>query len=51
MYDPQGYYEENGAVGPYSVGKWATWQYGLPAGRPDVEYGSKSMRCAPEATR
>ena len=26
VYDPQGYYEENGAEGPYSVGKWSTWQ-------------------------
>ncbi len=33
VYDPQGYYEENGAEGPYSVGKWSTWQQGLP-GRP-----------------
>ena len=23
--------------GPYSVGKWSTWQQGLPNGRPDVE--------------
>jgi hypothetical protein len=46
VFDPQGYYEENGAEGPYSVGKWATWQYNLPDGRPNVELGSKSMRCA-----
>ena len=46
VFDPQGYYEQNGADGPYSVGKWATWQYNLPDGRPDVELGSKSMRCA-----
>jgi hypothetical protein len=49
VYDPQGYYEENGAEGPYSVGKWSTWQQGLPDGRPDVELGSKSMRCAAES--
>ena len=49
VYDPQGYYEENGAEGPYSVGKWSTWQQGLPDGRPDVELGSKSDRCASEA--
>ncbi len=49
VYDPQGYYEENGAEGPYSVGKWSTWQQGLPDGRPDVELGSKSDRCASES--
>jgi Spirocyclase AveC-like len=48
VYDPQGVYEENGAEGPYSVGKWSTWQQGLPDGRPDVELGSKSMRCSAE---
>ena len=32
VYDPQGYYEKNGAEGPYSVGKWSTWQQ-RPAGR------------------
>ena len=48
VYDPQGYYEENGAEGPYSVGKWSTWQQGLPDGRPDVELGSKSDRVRPK---
>jgi hypothetical protein len=37
VFDPQGYYEKAGAQGPYSVGKWATWQYALPDGRPDVQ--------------
>lgn len=37
VYDPQGYFEKEGAEGPFSVGKWATWQSGLPDGRPDVE--------------
>ncbi|MBE1546856.1 hypothetical protein GGC64_000864 [Mycobacterium sp. OAS707] len=45
VYDPQGYYRANGAEGPYSVGKWATWQQG-PFADVDVELGSKSMRCA-----
>ncbi|MUL83394.1 MULTISPECIES: spirocyclase AveC family protein [unclassified Mycolicibacterium] len=49
VYDPQGYYEQEGAQGPFSVGKWATWQSGVPNGRPDVEPGSTSDRCAPEA--
>ncbi len=38
VYDPQGYYEKDGAEGPFSVGKWATWQSDLPNGRPDVEF-------------
>ena len=37
VFDPQGYYEKAGAEGPFSVGKWSTWQYALPDGRPDVE--------------
>ena len=45
VYDPQGYYRANGAEGPYSVGKWATWQQG-PFADTDVELGSKSNRCA-----
>jgi hypothetical protein len=48
VYDPQGYYEENGKQGPYSVGIWSTWMSGQPDGRPDVELGSKSNRCAHE---
>jgi hypothetical protein len=49
VYDPQGFYRANGAEGPYSVGKWATWQQG-PFRNVDVELGSKSDRCAPEAS-
>ncbi|KKW64616.1 membrane protein [Mycolicibacterium elephantis] len=48
VYDPQGFYEENGQVGPYSVGIMSTWMSGQPDGRPDVELGAKSDRCAPE---
>jgi hypothetical protein len=48
VYDPQGYYEKEGAVGPYSVGKWATWQSGVPNGRPDVEAPPAGQgACAP----
>jgi len=36
VYDPQGYYEKEGAQGPYSVGIWSTWMSGQPDGRPDV---------------
>jgi hypothetical protein len=49
VFDPQGYYEENGAKGPYSVGKWSTWQYALPDGRPHVEAPPPGQGpCAPE---
>jgi Spirocyclase AveC-like len=48
VYDPQGFYEENGHPGPYSVGIWSTWMSMQPDGRPDVELGTVSDRCAPE---
>jgi hypothetical protein len=37
VYDPQGYYEKEGAQGPYSVGIWSTWMSGQPNGRPHVD--------------
>jgi Spirocyclase AveC-like len=46
VYDPQGFYEENGQRGPYSVGIWSTWMSAQPSGRPDVELGAVSDRCA-----
>lgn len=49
VYDPQGYFEKEGAQGPFSVGKWATWQSGIPNGRPDVEPPPPGEgACAPE---
>lgn len=45
VYDPQGFYEENGAAGPYSAGIWSEWMSAQPNGRPDVELGSTSNRC------
>ena len=45
VYDPQGYYEENGANGPFAVGIMSTWMSGQPDGRPDVLAGSVSNRC------
>jgi hypothetical protein len=36
VYDPQGYYEREGAAGPYSEGYWNTWASGQPEGRPKV---------------
>ena len=46
VYDPQGFYEENGQPGPYSVGIWSTWMSMQPDGRPDVRAGrrERSMR-------
>jgi hypothetical protein len=46
VYDPQGFYEQNGQQGPYSVGIWSTWMSAQPDGRPDVELGSVSSPCA-----
>jgi hypothetical protein len=49
VYDPQGFYEKNGQPGPYSVGIWSTWMSAQPTGRPDVQLGAVSDRCAPES--
>lgn len=46
IYDPQGFYEQNGRQGPYSVGIMSGWPSGQPDGRPDVVLGEKSDRCA-----
>jgi hypothetical protein len=46
VYDPQGFYEENGQKGPYSAGIWSTYMMFQPDGRPTVTLGSKSDRCA-----
>ena len=46
VYDPQGFYEENGQKGPYSSGIWSTYMMLQPDGRPTVTLGSKSDRCA-----
>ena len=47
VFDPQGFYEKNGQKGPYSVGIMSTWMSGQPNGRPTVQPGSVSQRCAP----
>ncbi len=47
VFDPQGFYEKNGQEGPYSVGIMSTWMSGQPDGRPNVQLGSVSQRCAP----
>jgi hypothetical protein len=48
IYDPQGFYEKNGQPGPYSVGIWSTWMSAQPDGRPAVQLGAESQRCAPK---
>jgi len=45
VYDPQGFYEQNGEPGPYSVGIWSTWMSGQPDGRPAVTLGELGDRC------
>jgi hypothetical protein len=45
VYDPQGFYEENGQPGPYFPGIWSGWQSAQPDGRPDVE-PADGGRCA-----
>nr|WP_232541569.1 spirocyclase AveC family protein [Nocardia bovistercoris] len=45
VYDPQGFYEQNGVDGPYSVGIWSEWMSAQPDGRPDVEPPLDGGRC------
>ena len=45
VYDPQGFYEQNGQEGPYSVGIWSGWMMAQPQGRPAVQLASVSDRC------
>jgi hypothetical protein len=47
VYDPQGYYEENGQPGPYSEGHWSGFMTGQPNGRPDVTPPAEGGRCSP----
>ena len=51
VYDPQGFYEQNGQEGPYSVGIWSGWMMAQPEGRPVVTLGSTSDRCAADKHR
>ena len=48
VYDPQGFYEEDGQPGPYFPGIWSGWQSGQPDGRPDVDppAGRRPLRTA-----
>lgn len=45
IYDPQGYFESEGAPGPYSEGFWSTWATGQLAGRPKVNPIKPSGMC------
>jgi len=44
VYDPNGFYEEDGQPGPYSSGIWDTWP-SLQSGRPQVEAPADGGRC------
>ncbi len=44
VYDPNGFYEEQGQEGPYSAGIWAGWQ-SAQSGRPDVAAPADGGRC------
>ncbi len=44
VYDPNGFYEENGQPGPYSSGIWDTWP-SLQSGRPEVQAPASGGRC------
>ncbi|HWP65976.1 MAG TPA: spirocyclase AveC family protein [Candidatus Limnocylindria bacterium] len=47
VYDPQGYYEREGQVGPFFEGYWNTWMSGQPSGRPTVRPPADGGRCGP----
>ena len=46
-YDPQGYYEREGAPGPYFEGHWNTWMTAQPGGRPTVNPVKPDGSCQP----
>ena len=47
VYDPQGFYEQSGAPGPFSEGIWSTWESAQPSGRPSEALQLNGGRCAP----
>jgi len=49
VYDPNGFYEEEGAPGPYSVGIWSTWMQFQPDGRPEVSQPPGGGRCGSDS--
>ena len=50
VYDPQGYYEREGAPGPFFEGYWNTWMTGQPEGRPSVNPLNENANCLPEGS-
>ncbi|MGV0737660.1 spirocyclase AveC family protein [Mycobacterium syngnathidarum] len=46
-WDPRGYYEAQGAPGPFAAGKASSWQIGQPDGRP-TDIVVESDRCNPK---
>jgi hypothetical protein len=48
VYDPQGYYEREGAPGPYFEGHWNTWMTAQPNGRPTVNPVKADGSCRPD---
>jgi hypothetical protein len=44
VYDPNGFYEENGQPGPYFPGIWAGWE-SAQSGRPDAAPPADGGRC------
>jgi hypothetical protein len=50
VYDPQGYYEQEGAPGPFFEGYWNTWMTAQPNGRPTVNPVKEDGSCKPGRT-
>jgi hypothetical protein len=46
IWDPRGYYQSQGAPGPFTAGKASSWQIAQPEGRP-TDIVVKSDRCNP----
>jgi cbb3-type cytochrome oxidase subunit 3 len=48
-YDPQGFYEREGQVGPFSEGHWSHWMTAQPDGRPTVNPVKADGSCRPSS--
>lgn len=46
-WDPRGYYQAQGALGPFTAGKASSWQIAQPEGRP-TDIAVTSDRCNPQ---
>jgi hypothetical protein len=46
-WDPRGYYQSQGAPGPFTAGKASSWQIAQPDGRP-ADIALESERCNPQ---